>query len=147
MTEKFARYPSLHGRVVFVTGGASGIGAEEVSSFAAQGARVGFVDIDDAAAAALIERIADAGHPTPHYVHCDVRDIPALLANLVSLRSLALHKLRTTAASSGYVLSPGSVMVCLGQMSAQMSQMTTANVQSDTALCGHGICANHTRLP
>ena len=84
MTEKFARYPSLQGRVVFVTGGASGIGAEEVSSFAAQGARVGFVDIDDAAAAALIERIADAGHPTPHYVHCDVRDIPALQAAIAA---------------------------------------------------------------
>ena len=35
----FALYPSLRDRVVFVTGGASGIGAEEVTQFAAQGAR------------------------------------------------------------------------------------------------------------
>ena len=46
-----AQYPSLKDLVVFITGGASGIGAAEVSHFAAQGARVAFVDIDDAAAA------------------------------------------------------------------------------------------------
>ena len=84
MTEKFARYPSLENRIVFVTGGASGIGAEEVFSFAAQGALVGFVDVDDAAAAALIERIAAAGHPRPHFQHCDVRDIPALQAAIAA---------------------------------------------------------------
>ena len=48
-----AIYPSLRDRVVFVTGGASGIGAAEVSAFARQGARVAFVDIADDAAAAL----------------------------------------------------------------------------------------------
>ena len=33
--------------MVFVTGGGSGIGAEEVTQFAAQGAKVAFVDIAD----------------------------------------------------------------------------------------------------
>ena len=75
-----AIYPSLKDRVAFVTGGASGIGAAEVSSFAAQGARVAFVDIDDAAATQLVARIQAAGHPAPFYQHCDVRDIPALQA-------------------------------------------------------------------
>ena len=41
----YACYPSLRGRTVFVTGGATGIGAEFVAQFARQGARVGFVDI------------------------------------------------------------------------------------------------------
>ena len=41
----FARYPSLENAVVFVTGGASGIGEYMVRAFAEQGARVGFVDI------------------------------------------------------------------------------------------------------
>jgi D-xylose 1-dehydrogenase len=36
----FARYPSLKGKVVFITGGATGIGADFVRGFAAQGALV-----------------------------------------------------------------------------------------------------------
>ncbi|MES2550087.1 MAG: 3-oxoacyl-ACP reductase, partial [Pseudomonadota bacterium] len=40
MSDRFARYPSLAGKVVYVTGGASGIGAEIVTAFADQGAMV-----------------------------------------------------------------------------------------------------------
>ena len=36
MSGAFAIYPSLRDRVVFITGGASGIGAEHVTQFAAQ---------------------------------------------------------------------------------------------------------------
>jgi len=78
MTAPFAIYPSLKGRVVFITGGASGIGAEHVRQFAAQGARVAFVDIADNAAADVIAAIGDGGHPAPFYQHCDLTDIPAL---------------------------------------------------------------------
>jgi NAD(P)-dependent dehydrogenase (short-subunit alcohol dehydrogenase family) len=74
----FARYPSLRGRCVFVTGGASGIGAAEVSHFAEQGANVAFVDIDDAAGHALSKTLRDAGHPQPFYQHCDLKDIEQL---------------------------------------------------------------------
>ena len=41
MSGEFAIYPSLRDRVVFITGGASGIGAEHVTQFAAQGAQGG----------------------------------------------------------------------------------------------------------
>ncbi len=78
MTEAFAVYPSLRDRVVFITGGASGIGAEHVRQFAAQGARVAFVDIADGAAAEVVAAIGDAGHKQPFYQHCDLTDIPAL---------------------------------------------------------------------
>ena len=73
-----AVYPSLRDRVVLVTGGGSGIGAEEVAQFAAQGARVAFLDIADEPARALAARVAAAGHPEPLFHHCDLADITAL---------------------------------------------------------------------
>ena len=73
-----ARYPSLEGRSVFVTGGGSGIGASIVQAFARQGARVAFVDIAAEASAKLAQDIAKAGLPAPWWEVCDVRDIPAL---------------------------------------------------------------------
>ncbi len=78
MTE--AIYPSLRDRAVLLTGGASGIGAAEVEAFAAQGARVAFLDIAAEPAAALIARIAAAGHPAPLFLPCDLADIAALRA-------------------------------------------------------------------
>ena len=74
MTKQFAIYPSLQDKTVFITGGASGIGAEIVNAFVAQGSRVGFVDIDQAAGEAMLAAIG-----TPHqFVCCDLRDINAL---------------------------------------------------------------------
>jgi len=75
---QYASYPSLKDRVVFVTGGASGIGESIVEHFCGQGADVTFVDIADEAAAALIARIGEAGHRPPRYIPCDVRNVPAL---------------------------------------------------------------------
>jgi NAD(P)-dependent dehydrogenase (short-subunit alcohol dehydrogenase family) len=80
MSGLFAIYPSLRDRVVFITGGASGIGAEHVTQFTAQGAKVAFVDIADDAAQALIGRLTAAGHAAPLYRHCDLKDIAALQA-------------------------------------------------------------------
>ncbi len=52
MKNAFANYPSLAGKTVFVTGGASGIGAEIARGFSEQGALVGFIDLDRPASAA-----------------------------------------------------------------------------------------------
>ncbi len=52
-----ARYPSLVNKAILVTGGASGIGAAVVEAFAQQGARVFFLDIDQAAGEALVRRL------------------------------------------------------------------------------------------
>lgn len=73
----FATYPSLRGQVVLVSGGATGLGAEFVAQFAAQGARVGFVDIQDEAGLALVEAVGTVGGPRPLYMHADVRDTAA----------------------------------------------------------------------
>ena len=78
---EFARYPSLEGKSVIVTGGASGIGAATVSAFAAQGAKVGFLDRDVDSAAALKGSIDG----TVDYEICDLRDIEALRAGISAL--------------------------------------------------------------
>ena len=80
MSGPFAVYPSLRDKLVFITGGASGIGAELVAAFAAQGARVAFADIADDAAHAVCTAVAEAGHLAPQYRHCDLKDIAALQA-------------------------------------------------------------------
>ena len=80
-----ARYPSLSGRVVLITGGATGIGEALVRAFAANEARVTFLDIQDGPAEALVRDIAVAGHPAPGYIHCDLLDIAALQATIRSV--------------------------------------------------------------
>ena len=80
---EFATYPSLRDRGVIVTGGASGIGAAIVEGFAAQGAKVGFIDLDADAAAAL----KDATAGTVEYEIADLRDIDAMKAALAALRT------------------------------------------------------------
>lgn len=79
-----ATYPSLRDRTVFVTGGASGIGAAEVEHFAAQGASVAFVDVAEAPAKALVARLTEAGHPAPFFQACDITDIAALRAAIAA---------------------------------------------------------------
>ncbi len=82
----FAIYPSLKDKTVIVTGGASGIGEEIVRAFAAQGSRVGFLDFDAEASAALV---ADLGGEAAGVAHefCDLRDIEALRAAIAALKA------------------------------------------------------------
>lgn len=75
-----ANYPSLAGKRVLITGGASGIGAALVQAFAAQGARVAFLDIDGDAGAALAARIEGT-----RFLRCDLRDVETLRACLATV--------------------------------------------------------------
>ena len=76
---RFARYPSLEGQTAFVSGGATGLGAEFVRQLADQGVRVGFVDVDRAAGEALQTELAAGGAET-RFADVDVRDVGALVA-------------------------------------------------------------------
>lgn len=77
-SEQLARYASLKGKRVFVTGGGSGIGEEIVAAFVRQGALVAFVDIMRDASEALVERLSGAGEYAPVFRHCDITDIACL---------------------------------------------------------------------
>jgi len=85
MTE--TSYPGLAGKVVLITGGASGIGAAFVRAFAAQRARVAFLDIDAEAGEALAREVAGTSGSAPLFVPCDLLDIDALRAAMA-----AVHK-------------------------------------------------------
>lgn len=77
--ERAATYPDLNGAGVFITGGATGIGAAMVEAFIGQGARVVFNDTDVPAGKALAAKLgADC-----HFLPCDASDPAALQASVV----------------------------------------------------------------
>lgn len=86
MTE--TSYAGLAGRVVLITGGASGIGAAFVRAFAAQNARVAFLDLDKDAGAGLVREVTGAGAAAPLFVPCDLLDIDALREAMAKIRSV-----------------------------------------------------------
>jgi NAD(P)-dependent dehydrogenase (short-subunit alcohol dehydrogenase family) len=84
VTSNHAVYPSLADKRVLVTGGGSGIGAGLVDAFAAQGARVAFVDIAEQESRALAKRLRDATHQ-PWFLPCDLRDIAQLRTRIAEI--------------------------------------------------------------
>jgi NAD(P)-dependent dehydrogenase (short-subunit alcohol dehydrogenase family) len=81
MTEGPA-YPDLEGKVILVTGGASGIGAAHCRAFARTGATVAFLDIQEEAGQALAAEL-----PGGLFVPCDLTDLDALAAAIDRIRT------------------------------------------------------------
>jgi len=71
----YATYPSLQDKVVFITGGGSGIGATFVEEFHNQGAKVAFVTLTEADGRAVAGRL-----PGVWFEQCDVTDTPHFIA-------------------------------------------------------------------
>lgn len=87
--KKYANYPSLQGKSVFITGGATGIGAVMVEAFCKQGANVLFVDIATDQGKAICQKIEKEHGNPPHFQDVDVTDIDALKA---SIKHFAEHQ-------------------------------------------------------
>jgi NAD(P)-dependent dehydrogenase (short-subunit alcohol dehydrogenase family) len=100
MTNNYATYPSLRGRVVLITGGAAGIGAAMVEAFHAQDAKVAFLDIDEKTAVILNERLSKSKSPKPYFLKCDVRDIK-MLQKSISTISKDFGKIHTLINNAG----------------------------------------------
>jgi NAD(P)-dependent dehydrogenase (short-subunit alcohol dehydrogenase family) len=80
MSDNYAAYPSLKGRPVFITGGASGIGESLVTHFCQQGAKVAFVDIAAQAGRDLAERLAADTRNRPLFIEYDLTDAHGIAA-------------------------------------------------------------------
>jgi NAD(P)-dependent dehydrogenase (short-subunit alcohol dehydrogenase family) len=79
MSDSFATYPSLSDMPVIVSGGASGIGEGIVREFAAQGSRVGFVDVVGDLGRKLETELKASGH-TVRFKQVDITDTAAYQA-------------------------------------------------------------------
>jgi len=86
MNQPIARYADLKGRTVFISGGASGIGADLVTAFHEQEADVVFVDIAIEEGNALATALSTKG-AGPIFIPCDVTDITALKTTLQTAES------------------------------------------------------------
>jgi NAD(P)-dependent dehydrogenase (short-subunit alcohol dehydrogenase family) len=80
MSDNYAAYPSLEGRPVFITGGATGIGESLVTHFCQQGAKVAFVDIAAHAGRDLAERLAADTRNRPLFIEYDLTDADGIAA-------------------------------------------------------------------
>jgi NAD(P)-dependent dehydrogenase (short-subunit alcohol dehydrogenase family) len=80
-----ATHRDLAGRVVLVTGGATGIGAAQVRAFADNGAKVAFLDVQTDHGAALATELTREGAAVT-FIDCDLLDLDALTAAIDRVR-------------------------------------------------------------
>lgn len=101
MTQQSANYPDLVDCGVLITGGGSGIGAALTEAFAAQGARVAFIDIAEEESRDLAARLsATARHPAV-YLKADLRSVEETRA-AVDTAARSLGPIRVLVNNAGW---------------------------------------------
>ena len=83
MENSFASYPSLRGKNILITGGASGIGKELVKAFSEQGSNVGFLDLNNEAGKQLC---IDIGKNV-FFQKSDLKEVGNLKSSIEKLRT------------------------------------------------------------
>lgn len=77
-TDNMTIYHDLKDKLIFITGGATGIGAEMVRAFTAQGSKVAFIDYDEKSALKLCDDLSKRENHKPWFKHVDVTNVSAL---------------------------------------------------------------------
>ena len=100
MTDQ-TKYPSLKNKTVFITGGATGIGAAMVRAFSEQGAKVAFVDLAGDAALKLATNIEQRTGERPWFRQLDITNTTTLQSAIRDATSVLgrLHTLVNNAAN------------------------------------------------
>ena len=86
MPSNYATFPSLKALPVVISGGASGIGEVLVREFAAQGSKVGFVDLMKDRGEALAAELNAAGG-TVSFAPTDITDVRAYQAAIAGFEA------------------------------------------------------------
>ncbi|MDP9835325.1 NAD(P)-dependent dehydrogenase (short-subunit alcohol dehydrogenase family) [Neorhizobium huautlense] len=80
MSAVLLHFHDLAGRGVLITGGGTGIGAALTSAFAAQGARIAFIDIAVEESRALAKELSATSEHPVHFIEADLSDVFAAQA-------------------------------------------------------------------
>jgi NAD(P)-dependent dehydrogenase (short-subunit alcohol dehydrogenase family) len=75
LVDVVVQHPDLADKGVLITGGATGIGAALAAAFAAQGARVSFIDIADEAGRELATSLSRSSRHPVTFLHADLRQV------------------------------------------------------------------------
>lgn len=76
------QFPDLADRGVLITGGGSGIGAALTEAFAAQGAKVAFIDVAEDESRALASGLSEKSRHPVHFLKADLRDVAQVRATV-----------------------------------------------------------------
>ena len=82
--QKTTIYNDLKNKHIFITGGATGIGAEMVRAFSQQGALVSFIDMDATSASGLCKEVDASSGVRPWFKNVDVTKVSALEGSIES---------------------------------------------------------------
>ena len=144
---------SFKNKAALVTGAGSGMGLTTAQAFAAEGAAVALVDINESAVRAAAEQLAAAGHKAIA-IHCDVTDeahVKAMVEQTVSVfgrldaafnnagvQSLAVETADATSGEFDRVnaINLRSVWLCMKYELLQMRQQGSGAIVNNSSIGG-----------